>query len=428
MRTERLRIWRFKDPAGLTLARIITTIFVMMMPLSGHGSAIPAPAVTSLQSTPRAIRLIASPERNESGTFIVALQAQGNENAVSFSLRFDPSIWRFVLTTGGDDIRSALININSDRAAQGFIGFTLSLPTGQALTAGPREIARIKLAPLSRTNENAMAMAFDDYPVPRGVTDAFARALSAHYSGVGRPRTITVASAASFSATAVASEALATAFGIDLAPATQSAAAFPLPTELAQTTVKITDSSGAERLAPLFFVSPVQINYQVPVGMTPGLAAISINRADGGMTTGTVRIAPVTPGLFTANANGYGVAAALALRIKSDDSQIFESIVRFDPGLNKYVAAPIELGDETERVFLILFGTGIRGRSSLAEVNVKLGGVNVPVLYAAEQGTFAGLDQINLRIPRSLAGSGEVDLVLTVDGQTANTVRVKIGN
>ena len=37
-----------------------------------------------------------------------------------------------------------------------------------------------------------------------------------------------------------------------------------------------------------------------------------------------------------------------------------------------------------------------------------------------------GLDQVNLRVPRSLIGRGEVDVVLTVDGKIANTLRVNI--
>jgi uncharacterized protein (TIGR03437 family) len=44
-----------------------------------------------------------------------------------------------------------------------------------------------------------------------------------------------------------------------------------------------------------------------------------------------------------------------------------------------------------------------------------------------KQGDFAGLDQINLRIPRSLVGRGEVEVVVSVDGQTANPARINIG-
>jgi len=48
------------------------------------------------------------------------------------------------------------------------------------------------------------------------------------------------------------------------------------------------------------------------------------------------------------------------------------------------------------------------------------------VLYAADAPGFIGLDQCNARIPRSLLGRGEVDLVITVNGKIANTVRVNI--
>ena len=49
-----------------------------------------------------------------------------------------------------------------------------------------------------------------------------------------------------------------------------------------------------------------------------------------------------------------------------------------------------------------------------------------PVTYAGLQGTFIGLDQINALLTRTLAGKGEVDLVVTVDGKVANTTRVNI--
>jgi uncharacterized protein (TIGR03437 family) len=39
---------------------------------------------------------------------------------------------------------------------------------------------------------------------------------------------------------------------------------------------------------------------------------------------------------------------------------------------------------------------------------------------------LVGLDQANVRIPRSLAGRGEVNVVFTFDGKTANTVTINI--
>ena len=54
----------------------------------------------------------------------------------------------------------------------------------------------------------------------------------------------------------------------------------------------------------------------------------------------------------------------------------------------------------------------------------NIGGINVPVTYAGAQGTFAGLDQVNVSLPAELAGRGLVDIVLTVDGQQANTLQI----
>jgi hypothetical protein len=43
-------------------------------------------------------------------------------------------------------------------------------------------------------------------------------------------------------------------------------------------------------------------------------------------------------------------------------------------------------------------------RGSLANVSVKIGAMDLPVDYAGAPSVFAGLDQVNVRLPRSLAG------------------------
>jgi hypothetical protein len=74
-------------------------------------------------------------------------------------------------------------------------------------------------------------------------------------------------------------------------------------------------------------------------------------------------------------------------------------------------------------LFITLYGTGIRGWSG--SVTATLAGRPVPVLAAVAQGTFEGLDQINLGpLPSVTDRRGEVDLEITVDGVTANRVTV----
>ena len=200
----------------------------------------------------------------------------------------------------------------------------------------------------------------------------------------------------------------------------------PLPTTLNGTTVKVKDSVGAERLAPLFFVSSGQVNYQIPQGTATGTATITITSGSGALSVGTIQIATVAPGLFTANANGLGVAAAVALRVKPGNVQSFEAVAQFDATVNRFVAVPLDLGPTTEQVFLILNGTGIRWRSALAGVTAKIGGTDARVDFAGAQGSLTGLDQINVQMPRSLIGRGVVDVVLTVDGKATNTVQVNL--
>jgi uncharacterized protein (TIGR03437 family) len=243
-------------------------------------------------------------------------------------------------------------------------------------------------------------------------------------------------SAASFLGAELAPESIVAGFGQNLSTTTQVATGLPLPTELAGTTVKVLDSAGivrlagalnvasVERPAGLFFVAPTQVNYQMPPGTAAGQATVTITSGSGAVSTGTVNIASVAPGLFSANASGQGAAAAVVFRRRADGSESFEPVARFDQAQGRFVTVPIDLGPETDQVFLILYGVGFRFRSSLSAATVAIGGVNSEVLFAGDAPGFVGLDQANVRLSRSLIGRGEVDVVLTVDSKAANTVRI----
>lgn len=238
---------------------------------------------------------------------------------------------------------------------------------------------------------------------------------------------VTSVSAASFAATnGLAPESIVAAFGVNLASSAQAANSLPLPTTLAGVSVKIKDSLGAERLAPLFFVSPGQINYVIPAGASAGQAALTVINAGAPVAAGEIQIAGVAPGLFSANSSGQGVANAFAFRVKANGSQSLEPVARFDPSQNGFVPIPIDLGSTNDQVFLVLYGTGLRYRSSLSTVNCSIGGVSSEVLFAGAAPGFTGLDQVNVRLPRSLAGRGVVDVTLVVDGKDANKAHVSI--
>ncbi|MCI0389369.1 MAG: NF038122 family metalloprotease [Acidobacteria bacterium] len=241
------------------------------------------------------------------------------------------------------------------------------------------------------------------------------------------PGKVVSVSAASYNGASLASEAITAAFGTNLAKSTQEAPFYrPLPTDLDGTRVTVTDSNGTKRTALLFFASSNQVNYQIPVYTAPGPATVTVTSGDGTVSVGTVQITAVAPGLFTANGDGRGAPAGYLVRVKPGKDLIFEPIIQYDSAQRRFVSLPIDLGEETDGVLLVLFGTGLRNHQGLSGVSARIGGVDVPVFYAGAQGNYFGLDQVNVYLYRSLIGRGEVELELRVDNQEANRVQLRI--
>ncbi len=245
---------------------------------------------------------------------------------------------------------------------------------------------------------------------------------------------VTVVSAATFEETPMAPESIAVAFGQNLSLSTASATSTPLPVTLAGTIVRITDSAGAVHTAPLFFVSPQQVNFLIPAGVAHGAATVTVIRSSAEAGYGTVQIAPVAPGLFSANSNGQGAALGFLMSVPQSGQPSFEPLAEFDQARRQFVTRPLQLFRQTpqaERLFFVLFGTGIRGRANLDAVTARAGGVDLPVSFAGAQGSFVGFDQINIPIdvPRmaELVGRGRVNVALSVaGGGTSNVVEVEI--
>lgn len=75
------------------------------------------------------------------------------------------------------------------------------------------------------------------------------------------------------------------------------------------------------------------------------------------------------------------------------------------------------------KVTLRLFASGVRDAS---EVQVRIGGEPVAVLYAGAASHYDGLDEVMVELPPTLAGRGDVEVELTVDGQTAAPVHLHL--
>lgn len=251
---------------------------------------------------------------------------------------------------------------------------------------------------------------------------------------------VSVITAGALISTAVAPNSLVSMFAANIATRVFTASdqiPATLPTTLGGVSATITDASGNVLQIPLIAVVEGQVNAVLPAGLQNGGAVVNLTTSSGVKLCGTVSVNTVSPTLFTADQTGAWLAAAQVIIIHSDGTQSFmESIAQYSDTLvyngatwSNWIPIPINLGTSTDVAVLVLFGTGIRGVSSydsaaaaggygpLVAVGVctqiqnctPYGTLNV--LYAGAQGaaatgSFYGLDQINVVLPHSLAGSG----------------------
>jgi uncharacterized protein (TIGR03437 family) len=231
-------------------------------------------------------------------------------------------------------------------------------------------------------------------------------------AALAQPVRVVTVNAASFTAD-LAPGGIAAAFGTNLAVTSEQAGTLPLPNELGGTTVRLIDANSTEHLAPLFFVSPGQVNYLIPDDIALGAVQVTISSSTGISSTGDVLVSSSAPAIFTFTADGRGVPVALT----TFDGTFFDPVANPD-GSPK----PVDPGTVWQPNYLTLFGTGL-GRAT--NLTVRVGGVNVAPIYAGPQGGFAGLDQINIVIPSNLTG-GVTDIVVNATASSSNEVQIKV--
>lgn len=224
------------------------------------------------------------------------------------------------------------------------------------------------------------------------------------------------------------------AFGSGLSEVTAAAGQMPLPEELGGVSVLVDGEP-----AGLFFVSPGQINYELPQGALPGSATMVVMRDGAVVAEGVIEIEEIAPSLFTADASGSGAPAGLLLRVSEGGEQTLEPLALSNVAGDGFEPAPIRRG-AGERHFLVLFGTGFRGAPNLdgddgngaaESVTVTIGGVSAEVTYAASVAGFIGLDQMNIELPSSVSSGALVNVEVKIrnsagDLVAANTVTIAV--
>ena len=250
-----------------------------------------------------------------------------------------------------------------------------------------------------------------------GQLSAVGQSYAAAIGPVNRPVTVSAASGR----TPVAPGSIVSIYGSNLASSIAAAASVPLPFTLGGSSVTVTDNTGFQAAMPLFYAGPLQINAQIPDGVHIGLAVLTIATPSGG-TESTVMLATVAPGLISANGDGKGSAAAQVVATHADGTQTFGYAYNYPCAPGTCTTVPISFGAPTDQTALVLYGTGIRNRAALSDVTVEIGAQSLPAFYAGAAPTFVGLDQVNVLLPRSLAGSGTVSLSVSVAGTVSNAL------
>jgi uncharacterized protein (TIGR03437 family) len=206
---------------------------------------------------------------------------------------------------------------------------------------------------------------------------------------------------------AVAPGTILQIYGLNLATQPAAATTVPLANTLGGTSVLIGGLS-----APLYYVSPGQINAQAPFELISGNQyQIQVN-ANGALSTpGTIQVGAATPGVATLP-TGQAVA-------QHADYSLVTSAAPAKPGeyITLYLAG---LGATDYPV-----ATGAGSPSSplarpLTAPILTLNGAQVPIAFAGLTPMAVGLYQINIQIPASIA-EGDLNLVVSQAGSASNT-------
>jgi uncharacterized protein (TIGR03437 family) len=153
----------------------------------------------------------------------------------------------------------------------------------------------------------------------------------------------------------------------------------------------------------LFYVSPTQINTQVPTSVTTGAKTLSLSSPAGTFTAQIEIVQAGSPGIFSLGGTGTGEGAIL-------------NAVTFDRG-------PFSVTTLGQPTYLAVYATGL-DLTSIPKVTIN--GVSLPVLFAGWAPGFTGLQQINVKLLDQLAGAGRVDMMITTGGKTTNVVEIVI--
>jgi adhesin/invasin len=228
---------------------------------------------------------------------------------------------------------------------------------------------------------------------------------------VVQPNILAVVNGASFQLGG-APRAIMTIFGTNLSDAIYQATTSPLPTQLGPTSVMVNGAA-----APLFYVNPTQINFQMPSTVPADVVQVVVtNQAASGTRAISAsqpqisKLAAVDPGLFvTSDRRAAALNGDLSTHTAATPIAAGGYVILFITGEGP-VTPPVPDGIAAPATPLSLIN---------GTVQVTIGGQLATVTYQGLAPGFAGLAQLNVIVPGRLT-PGDQPVFVAVNGVASN--------
>jgi len=233
---------------------------------------------------------------------------------------------------------------------------------------------------------------------------------------LGKPAVTCIAATSSPVLTA-APGAIISVYGTNLAGFSSGLDGFAPGSALANSMNGVSVTVGGKN-APFYYVSPVQLNVQVPFEVANGSQPVVVTTPAGASTASNITVADSAPSIVVVGANNLGAVTKnvdFSLVSSSNPAKAGDVIVVFTTGLGQ-TTAPLSTGAVTAPP------TGTFNNTATATATI--GGVNAPVAYSIASPGFVGLYQTAITVPAGVTGSQP--LVLTIGGTKSNSVNLAV--
>jgi uncharacterized protein (TIGR03437 family) len=340
------------------------------------------------------------------------IDTNGNNIVVTATAPFEgPVANAGVLSTSSEGI-----NLVPGASGTAETTFTVNVPAGQNWTAtvfpANPQTSWLVVFPLSGTGPATVTVAGASAGLAPGVAQAtlVIQCINTLPQFVEVPVTFTVGGSSAISITAVGNNfsyqqeespgMLAVVFGTNLAR-TALTASLPLPTSLGGTSATVNGIP-----APLYYVSPGQMDIQIPYETPAGTALLVVNN-NGAVTAYYLAIGETVP----------GIAQTSARAVASGDTNPGKRGASFD----MYITGE---GDVTPFLATGTTPVGVTPQARLA-VTVTIAGLPATVQFNGIPSWSVGVTQLNVQVP-SNAPTGPQPLVVTVGGVASPSVTINV--